>query len=423
MLFVNKSVKNFNILSIITAFLLFNVLVLPVVDNLSGILFKLKILGDSSIGSPSQLGRLVAFVFILYLIFFYLESNSKRLVSIVILYFLSIEWFAALLHLQLLPFLYGAIVSSKIIYTALCAILFVELAKQKLLTHQAFTYWFIFYGTVISLLVLIAYISGFHISNYSKGIATRGLFISGNGLGVVLGSCVLVLIHNIKSFSLFNVCHILLLLLTTALIGTKGALIFLLCGLLYFQLKVIKKHPFISILLVSVVIYSTYDIISTFVSLIFQNIIFKFQSIDDKWLLLASSRDLFIKNAFDVVEWESLYSFRFLFGVGAYFGYLDPFDNVNNLRKLLENDLFELFFSYGILSAIAYIIVYFWGLLICVRFKLFFYAGLLSLVFLHSITAGHVVFNGTSSIVLAFVIGLIKSAEISSIHKKNQCNR
>jgi hypothetical protein len=278
----------------------------------------------------------------------------------------------------------------------------------------------VIYGTTVSILVLLAYLSGFHIANYSKGIATRGLFVSGNGLGVVMGSCALVLIHRARSFGLKTLIHIFLLLITTALIGTKGGLIFFFTGLLYLCFKGAVRYPIMSTIVMCFAAYYLVVPVLEILNSVFENIIFKFNNIDNKWVLLASSRDKFIIDAFDVVTWFDWYSIRFLTGVGAYFGYLDPLTNVVAIRKLLENDLFELFFGYGVIAMSAYVALYLYAIFRAFCYKRFFYVVLFSLVFSHSITAGHVVFNGTSSIMLALVFGAITSQN-RPIQDKRSC--
>lgn len=418
---VNRSGRKRSVfsLSVVDAFFWFNVLILPIFDNMSGALFKLKIIGDGSIGSPSQLGRLLATIFVIYLISKLSTKNTQKTAIFVLFYFTLIECVSSLFHWEIKAFLYGVITSSKIIYAVFCILFFVDQVKQKRLTRFDLERWLITYGTVVSVLVLLSYFSGFHIANYSKGIATRGLFVSGNGLGVVMGSCALVLVHKTQKFSFKRLAHILMLLATTALIGTKGGLIFFICGLSYLAIKFVKKFPFISLALFSVVAYYIVPLLLEILGSVFENIIYKFNHIDNKWALLASSRDQFIANAFDQVTWSDFYSIRVLFGVGAFFGYLDPTAFYVSGRKLLENDLFELFFCYGLISAISYIFLFFYGMYRAFVYRRFFYIVLFGLIFLHSITAGHVVFNGTSSIMLAFVIGCICCTSKYSYYPKS----
>jgi hypothetical protein len=108
--------------------------------------------------------------------------------------------------------------------------------------------------------------------------------------------------------------------------------------------------------------------------------------------------------------------------MGAYFGYLDPANSVDSIRKLLEKDLFELFFYYGVISSFSYCCLFFYGTFYAFVYKKFFHFFLFSLVFLHSIIAGHIIFNGTSSIMLAFIFAAIFCPKITSSTIRNARN-
>ncbi|MEQ5635303.1 hypothetical protein AB7315_08645 [Providencia manganoxydans] len=394
--------------SLIQLFIIYNIIILPIFDNISGALFKLNVITDGGIGSPSQLGRFIAIFFIVFLIFKVCQSNTRKISLFILTYFIITELVISLFHNELMALLYGFVTSLKVAYALLCVLLFTDLVKQNRLNSAMISNYIIIYGTVVSIFVLLSYFSGFHISNYSKGVATRGLFISGNGLGVVIGISSLILIYNTAKFTTLKLLHILLLLLTVALIGTKAALFFLILGISFFLFKTFKKRPFFSVLVLFSTIYFSFSVLLQNLEMIFENIIFKFENIDDKLLLLASSRDSFILDAFDIVNWNDIYALRFIFGAGAYYAYLDPTTSITTLRKLLENDLFELFFSYGFVLTLLYISLY----LIAVgevlkKTKNYFYLFIFSLVYLHSITVGHVLFNGTSSLMLGLTFSLI----------------
>jgi hypothetical protein len=402
----NISHSNWYRISYIKLFFLLVVVLLPFFDNLSGALFKLGIIGDGSIGSPSQVGRLVALGLIAYLITRYSGSNVKRIAFSCFVFIILIEVGAALIHWQFSAFLFGIVFSFKLFFCFFCALFFIDAVASGLLTRSDIEVWLIRYGTIVSLLVLSAYFSGFHIANYSKGIATRGLFISGNGLGVVMGTTTLILIHQLQKFCFIKIVHIFLLLATTALIGTKGSLLFCLISLLYFSFKTFRLAPLLSLVFSSVfAYYLSYPLINIFSS-IFQNIIYKFNNIDNKWALLASSRDKFIINAFNDISWDGFNSLRFYFGGGAFFAYKDLSSGADSLRKFIENDIFELFFMYGIFSVFFYLFLYFYVSYQALIHKRYFFFLLMSLCFMHSITVGHVVFNGTSALVLGLTMAL-----------------
>lgn len=402
-LYIKKKDK----VSLFSLFILFNILILPIFDNISGVLFKLNLIGDGSIGSPSQLGRFIGILFVIFLIFQICTLKTKKISLFILFYFILIESFSSLFYRELFPYLYGLVNALKIIYAFLCILLLTDLVNQNKINSNLISKYIIIYGTIISILVISSYLSGFYIANYSKGIATRGLFISGNGLGVVIGISSLVLLYNIQRISFLSLLHILVLIITIALIGTKAALLFLIINILYFAYKLFKRNPLIFSSLSFVIFYFLWSLIFERLEMIFENIIFKFENIDNKFILLASSRDLFIIDAFNKVNWDGLYSIRVIFGAGSYFAYLDPAIYTPLSRKLLENDLFELFFSYGGVALLFYVLLYFLALYKGIINKNYFYLFIFSLVFLHSITVGHVLFNGTSSIMLGFTFALL----------------
>lgn len=393
-------------ISNLDAFLFLNVFLLPVFDNISGAMFKLGIIGDGSLASPSQIGRFISLIVLVLLIDKNGTRNVKLLSVSLVMCLLLVEMFMSLFHADLMAFIFGVVYSFKVIFCFATAFLLSSAAMNNFITNRQLELWIIRYGYCVSFLVLCSYLSGFHIANYSQGIATRGLFISGNGLGVVLGIACLLRIHVLTHLKILSLLSVLFLLVSTALIGTKASLIFCIISIFFLFKKLICRAPLFTILVV--VVFCIYLIIPLIdvLTLVFQNIIYKFDKIDDKWLLLASSRDQFVFDAFRLVDFSGFRALRFVFGAGGFFAYSDFSADGHSLRKFLENDLFELFFSYGIISVLLYFFIFFYGVARAVIGKNYFYLFLLVLVFLHSITVGHVVFNGTSAMMLSFVVGL-----------------
>ena len=327
---------------------------------------------------------------------------------------MAIEVAFAFVHLNFKAFLYGVVFSIKLLFTVSCYFFvagWLNQDKEKTVyTIKQITN----YGTIIAFLVLTAYFSGFHIPNYGIGMATRGLFISGNGLGIVLGISTIFLVHYTKDINLLSLSHILFLIATTTLLGTKASLIFLFFSLLLLAIKLFRQSPIIAALLITIISIYLLVPLMDIIGGIFENIIFKFNNIENKLSFIASSRDRFIKDAFEVMNIDDIYSLRVLFGGGAYYAYSDHVSNAILARKSLENDLFELFFCYGLLIAIAYLISYFYALKRVLSNGNRVIALALSLAFFHSITMGHVLFNGTSAITYALCLALsLNGAKVS----------
>ncbi len=393
------------------------VFLLPFFDSLTGAFFKLGVMAEGALGSPSQLGRLIAlFLLITYIFNSKIDSNTKKGIFYFSLYFLLIEIVAAFVHHELKPFLSGVVFFSKILFCILVYIFLSDWIKKDLVSYDLFFRIVILYGLILSILLLTSFLSGFHISNYGSKFATRGLFASGNGIGITIGvSALLSLYYSyISGKNLYFVLGFLLLI-STAVIGTKTAFLFLILAAGYLVFISCKKFPLSSMIIgVLFVIFIVPTLIEV-LALVFENIISKFNKIDNKAVLLASSRDVFIKDAFDKLDIDGFSSLKVIFGGGAFYAY-ESFELSSTFkRKFLENDLFELFFCYGLIPAFGYLFFVTREIIKGLCKKRFFLIFCLLMIFLHSILAGHVIFNGTSSIMLVFVLLLIKS----SFHAKN----
>lgn len=395
-----------NNISLAGFFFFLVIIALPIVDNLTGSLFKLGIIGEGGIGSPSQLARFSLFLFAIWLLDFSKNENALKKILIIFSYLMAVELFVAFYHFNFKAFLTGVVFSTKILF-AFCCYFFIgawldgDKEKTILLIRKI-----IQYGTLCAFLVLLAYFSGFHISNYQIGIATRGLFISGNGLGVVLGTASILLAYFSPKLTLLKLMHIMLLVGTTALLGTKASMIFSVIALAVLYMRLAKQNPLITAAFTVLFFYFLLLPLLEILQSVFENIIFKFNKIDNKLSMIASSRDVFIKDAFEQVKFESWYSIRSLFGGGAFYAYTDFTLGGEFMRKKLENDLFELFFVYGLTAVAVYLGLYFRALFQSLKNRNFIIALTLSLIFFHSATVGHVLFNGTSAIAYAFCLAL-----------------
>ncbi|MBL4630559.1 MAG: hypothetical protein JKY14_05170, partial [Paraglaciecola sp.] len=178
------------------------IVILPIVDNLTGALFKLHIMPEGAIGSPSQIARFGLFILVIWLINNAKYGNPLRIILLVSCYLLTIEVTLACIHMNLKAFLYGIVFSIKILFTLCCYYYMAYWLNFDKKRTIYVIYKIITYGTIVSLLVLTAYISGFHIPNYKLGLATRGLFISGNGLAIVLGVSTIFLVHFNKKITI-----------------------------------------------------------------------------------------------------------------------------------------------------------------------------------------------------------------------------
>lgn len=387
------------------------VFLLPFFDSLTGAFFKLGIMEEGALGSPSQLGRLVAmFLLIIYIFNSNIDNKVKKNIFYFSFYFILVEVIVAFIHVGLKPFLSGIVFFSKILFCVLVYIYFKSWVKRDLFSYDLFFRVVIIYGAILSLFLLISFLSGFHISNYGSKFATRGLFASGNGIGITIGvSSLLSLYYSHISGKNLYFFLALLMIVSTAIIGTKTAFLFLILSLIYLSIVSIKKFPISSIVISIIIFIFVAPILIEALSLVFENIISKFNNIENKTVLLASSRDVFIRDAFTKLNVDGLSSLKILFGGGAFYAY-ESFELSSEIqRKFLENDFFELFFCYGIIPALGYLFFLVSIIINGVTKRRYFLSFCLFMIFSHSILAGHVLFNGTSSIMLVFILLLVKS--------------
>ena len=388
------------------------IFLLPFFDSLTGAFFKLGVMSEGALGSPSQLARLIALLFLIGFIFNSKFGNKiKKNIFYLSVYFLLIEVIAASIHQGLKPFLFGVVFFSKILFCILVYIFLSNWVKKDLISYDVFFRLVIIYGVILSILLLASFLSGFHISNYGSKFATRGLFASGNGIGITIGvSALLSLYYSYISGKNLYFFLGLLMIISTAVIGTKAAFLFLVLASLYLTYVSYKKYPLTSIVISILIAIFIVPILIEVLEMIFENIISKFNKIDNKAVLLASSRDVFIRDAFDKLSVDGFSSLKVLFGGGAFYAYESLLLSSELKRKFLENDLFELYFCYGVLPAVGYLCFITTAIIKGIYKRRYFLSFCLLMIFLHSILAGHVIFNGTSSIMLVFVLLLVKSS-------------
>jgi hypothetical protein len=138
-------------------------------------------------------------------------------------------------------------------------------------------------------------------------------------------------------------------------------------------------------------------------SVVFDVILGRFNNSDNIVIFLSSGRTDFVINAFNEYFIYDPSSFRFLFGMGAFTSFQNPESVL--VYDTLETDVFDLLFMYGLFSVLAYLWFLGYALFILRTHKILMLG--LFLLILHSIMAGHVIFNGMSSvcIVLFFSMG------------------
>lgn len=372
-------------------------ILLPFFDAINGFLVVKGVIASAGIASPSQLGRLLVSILLVYIL------TVKKL-SIwpvfLFLYLLIVEVCSGLHHQSQYGFSYGVISAYKLGYLMLLTLVLKHYAK----TIEGFsqlTVYIKYNLIIISSMLYFSTLTGIGNSTYGFGFGTKSFFASGNGLGLYLGVGTLILI-GFKHYKLMTINQktILFLVFSIALIGSKTALV--LCAINLMCLILISKYRLHFVALFSLfVMFFLPQFIEMF-SLVFDVILKRLANSDNILIYLGSGRIDYVTDAFTTFFQVDPTPFRYFFGMGAYTSFQNPlfvkeFDT-------LETDLFDLFFMYGLIAVAVFMFMISIVLFNLRKYKIFFLGMLL--LSLHSIIAGHVLFNGMSSVAFALFISI-----------------
>lgn len=332
---------------------------------------------------------------LLYIVY---KRKLGLLPLIIIFYLFLVEMVSGISHQSQFGVIYGVMYSYKIAYLILLVIVlssYLKEAKDVWKLGKYFSYNLL----IIAGLLWFSTITGIGNSTYNAGFGTKSFFSSGNGLGLYIGVGCMFLI-GLKHYGLFFIStkRLLLIALSTALIGSKTALILCLGNLMIISL--LSKYRNIIIVLFFIILAFLLPKIISVLSIIFDVILFRLEKADNVFIYLGSGRIEYVADAFRQYLNSDPSIFRHFIGAGAFTSFQNPLDVAR--FDTLETDLFDLFFMYGLLS-----VIYFLSLIIFVLYKLRRYKiFLLSMLLLslHSVIAGHVLFNGMSSVCFALFI-------------------
>lgn len=370
----------------------------PFFDSLTGFFIKFHIMGEASLGSPSQIIKFV--LWILFFTGFVKHGNRKEILSFVflILFYSIFESVVAICcNSSLYAFLYGLLNIFKISYLWLFYLFFNQLIKNKYLTIEVLLNLFKVNGLICVTLIFITTVLHINLSTYETGnFGSKGLFPSGNGISLYIGAIsFLTLILAKKQGGLKNYLQALYMIVGSSIIGTKASIIFLILNLLYFCFCVIKHGKILVLVLFVLLIIKNFSLFEK----MFDVIIYRFKNKGNVFTFIMSSRDAFVKGAFEQFYTEGILSLRIFFGLGAFLSFRLP--NTTEPFDTLENDVFDIFFMYGILGLVFYFSVILKTFFTFLKSKHLEWILFSSAVFVYSIIAGHSVFNQTSGILLA----------------------
>jgi hypothetical protein len=384
----------------------------PFVDALTGKLIFSGMISEGSLFSPSQLFRFLLTVFS----FKFLKTKDFFLVLNIICYFLVIELISLSFHQNFNGFLVGLVYSYKIVFVLL---VFFVLRPIFLNNQISLLKYSVISGFLYGIILIFSIVLGIDESSYYEGtFGSKGLFASGNGLSLFLG------INSILSFSFYkkektviSFFYYVILVVSTVLVGTKGSIFFLVINLLLI-LSISKKNIYIlgSSTIFFLIIYKDKIIKSFYFA--FDVIVFRYNNSQSLIQFLASNRDNYIKDAFEVFWNSSLQPLRIIFGSGVFLSFRD-YKNLTLPYDTLESDFFDIFFSYGILGLVVYLIIIFWGIHNSLKNRNYMFFIAWTALCFYSLIAGHMLFNSMANIGFVILIILISTANKSTNEKKS----
>lgn len=377
----------------------------PIVDLLTGICIHRFHMPEGFLGSPSQLFR------ILYLILFVslLTRHQSKICLIIFFWILSLETMGFILVNQLVLFLSGLNYAIKILFIVLLYYSVNNAISNGGIAAEKIAQAYLNSSTLYALGVIIPAFLGVGAMTYNGAedafFGQRGLFASGNALGIYLGVAGIFAVLKAHK-NLINIQQSLLIVFALLLVGTKTALCCL-AVLLFVFLYVIKSKwlRVLIVLILSVIVFTYLGQIIDTMSQMFEVVFFRFDKSETLLAFLASGREMYIRDAFEQFFQSPIWMLKFLVGGGAFLSFR-PVYTPGMLFDQLEMDFFDVFFMYGLVGLCIYCCI------ICnflvksqKKSKWLFLVTLLFCI--HSLVVGHIIFDGMSMIsgvVIATVI-------------------
>lgn len=395
-------------ISLFNFFIFFLFYLSPIIDSLSGFLILSHILQEGSAGTPSQLFRLLL---ILIMILLLKRKTYFYTALLFVLYITFIESFFALFHSGWYGYIIGLVYSSKIFY-----LLLIFLTLHYFYTIQKIDFMRLLflnrnYFFISALLICIPFFLGIGFNTYKEGtFGFKGFFAAGNGLGIFMGTGLLLTIYYWRIVrDLYSLFIVMVVFFSTIIIGSKTVLIFGAIATLFiifsFRNRIVSYSFFIVML--STIVYFSHEIFNV-LKIIFDVILYRYENNPSFSSFLMSSRDVFFTDAIKNISFEGIYLFRFFLGFGAYISFRDPSSTYQSIDSL-ESDLSDLFFMYGMIMLIIYLVFMFYILIKSISKKIYSLSLIFGLLLIHSLIAGHVMFNGMSGVMIPIVSLLILS--------------
>lgn len=385
---------------IIIIILLFN----PFLDILTSIfinVFKINF----TIG---MIYKTVVLFAILYYYFFCIKNKSKKTSNIFILCIIFYFLINIIYHLMIgSSFKNEFVFTFKSFYFPMFLILVWNICEYKKIDiKDKYLYYTV---CIYALTIFVAYITGTSFKSYDVSkIGAVGWFNSANEVGNIVAICLPICISYVfKSKKIVNYLLFLLILLSIIIMGTKTPILSLIICFIYYYIKVIiqfiknKKYKLLNYLLFSSFLLIGITILCLPMVPFYKNLIIHLEylnihSFNDFFNIklfdhfFLGSRLMFLKNT--SIVWLNSDIISYLFGIGI---------GINS--KLIEMDLFDIFFRFGIIGLIVYIIPIIY-LLKHNKVKNNNYLISIILILFISLIVGHVLIKPSVSIVVSVII-------------------
>jgi len=263
--------------------------------------------------------------------------------------------------------------------------------------------------------ILIPKLLGVGFTAYSNGGGYSAFYNANNDLNIVL---IILLIFSLelifqgirlKKLNAIYLLGFLLIITVTLMVGSKSSMAFSVVSILVYCLRSIKNNSIIKNFNLFVLLsFAVFLLVR--VSYLFQNEINGIIERNKYFLnkseniigFLLSGREIFLENAYYAFINSNFIITRLLIGIGSYAKNLELGQLLNTGTKVIEMDVFDVFFAYGLLG--TFIIYSYFIVLFVKAWKIeFVYKYLYISVFVFSTIVGHVLFSALSGSFLAII--------------------
>tara|TARA_R110001599_G_scaffold99341_1_gene254709 strand:- start:8395 stop:9552 length:1158 start_codon:yes stop_codon:yes gene_type:complete len=372
----------------------------------NGVLVVRGYISEGGLFSPSKLGRLMTGVILLWVAYRYRLQPGWFCLFFVGVFFESI---AGMRFGQVYGVVFGFITVYRLAYIWLLFTVLLYYANQDVGVLGKFLKYNVVF---ISLSIIFAHFTGLGNSTYGWGFGTKGFFASGNALGIYLGGSTLTLLamKHYRIYTDIGKKTYLIAFLGIVLIGSKAAFLLAMLVLFFWVWFSVHRRIFILIFIVFAVGFSSY--ILDVASVAFDVIIRRYHNSNSIVEFLSSGRIDYVLNAAATLNEQKSELLRILLGGGSFLSFQNPAEAV--LYDTLEMDWADIFFMYGLVGLLFYCTFFISGIFF-LKDK-FFLLFVWIILLLHSVIAGHVIWNGMSIMLLSYLLALGRA--VQSNHKK-----